>query len=95
MALKEALKVFDGLTTGATMKHIKRKELDFVQTAVPNNRLMQEFDVLVGAVIEEILNLSKQNQRLREARDILLPRLMTGIIDVEEYDPSQLLKEAA
>lgn len=95
LALKEALKVFDGLTTGATMKHIKRKELDFVQTAVPNNRLMQEFDVLVGAVIEEILNLSKQNQRLREARDILLPRLMTGIIDVEEYDPSQLLKEAA
>lgn len=95
LALKEALKVFDGLTTGATMKHIKRKELDFVQTAVPDNRIMQKFDALVGAVIEEILNLSKQNQRLREARDILLPRLMTGVIDVESYDPAQLLEEAA
>lgn len=95
LALKDALKVFDGLTTGATMKHIKRKELDFVRTAVPDNRVMQEFDVLVGAVIEEILNLSKQNQRLREARDILLPRLIAGVIDVEKYDPAQLLKEAA
>ena len=31
----------------------------------------------------EILNLTSQNQRLRESRDILLPRLMMGMIDVD------------
>jgi hypothetical protein len=56
---------------------------------------MQKFDALVGVAIEEVLNLSKQNQRLREARDILLRRLMTGVIDAETYHPAQLLKDAA
>ena len=32
------------------------------------------------------LNLQKQNQLLKEARDILLPRLMTGMIDVEQIN---------
>ena len=33
---------------------------------------------------QSIKVLTNQNQRLKEARDILLPRLMTGMIDVEE-----------
>ena len=31
---------------------------------------------------KKINNLNKQNQRLREARDLLLPRLMMGIVEV-------------
>lgn len=93
LSLKEALKIFDALTTGATMKHIKRKELDFVQVIVPCEKIMNKFDLIVGTVVNEVLNLSKQNQRLSEARDILLPRLMTSVIDVESYDPTLLLEQ--
>jgi restriction endonuclease S subunit len=39
--------------------------------------------------------LIEQVHRLRAARNILLPRLMTGTIDVESYDPAQMMKEAA
>ena len=37
-------------------------------------------------MLEKILNLHSQNELLKEARDILLPRLMTGIIDTDELD---------
>jgi type I restriction enzyme S subunit len=44
---------------------------------------MLSFDDLLIPIFEQIFNLNKQNQRLKEARDILLPRLMTGKITVD------------
>ena len=35
----------------------------------------------------------KQNNHLKEARDILLPRLMTGMIDVDKINFSNLIKK--
>jgi len=86
LSLRDSLQVFDYLTTGATMKHIKRKELDFVKIPTPSNDILLKFDSLVGPMLREVLNLSHQNQLLKEARDILLPRLMTGMIDTDDMD---------
>ncbi len=84
LALKECLPIFDNLTTGATMKHIKRKELDFVKIIVPDKSILTQFDSYASSIFQSILNLNSQNRFLKEARDILLPRLMTGMIDVEQ-----------
>lgn len=83
LSLKNSVDFFDNLTTGATMKHIKRKELDFVEVNSGPEQLMQHFENLVNPLFELILNLQKQNRLLQEARDLLLPRLMMGIIDVD------------
>ena len=83
---RNSLPIFDGLTTGATMKHIKRKELDFIKLNEPPQNIMDDFEKEVYPTITKVLNFSKQNHLLNEARDILLPRLMTGMIDVEELD---------
>ncbi len=69
--------------------------LKFQKVKIPSKELLELFDQKNSTVHNQIYNLASQNQRLREARDILLPRLMTGVIDVESYDPAQLLKEAA
>lgn len=82
LSTKNSLKIFDTLTTGATMKHIKRKELDFIKLNKPPKELMNKFDELLRPIFDSILNLSKQNQHLQEAKDILLPRLMIGMIEV-------------
>lgn len=84
LALKESLPIFDNLTTGATMKHIKRKELDFVKIVVPDKDLLDEFNKFADSTFQAVLNLNRQIRFLKEARDILLPRLMTGMIDVEQ-----------
>ncbi len=84
LALRESLPIFNNLTTGATMKHIKRKELDFVKIIVPHKDLLDEFNKFADSTFLEVLNLNRQIRFLKEARDIFLPRLMTAMIDVEQ-----------
>ncbi|OAI16556.1 hypothetical protein A1359_07875 [Methylomonas lenta] len=54
-------------------------------------KIIKPADTLIKLFSDKVLNnfiakntLAKQNQLLKEARDILLPRLMTGMIDVEQ-----------
>lgn len=55
------------------------KESDIIK---PNKDLIHSFDKIITPILKSIENLQNQNQRLREARDILLPRLMMGMIEV-------------
>lgn len=68
------------------------KELEVI---VPDLNVASEYEKTTKGQFEAVNSLRQQNHYLREARDILLPRLMTGIIDVETYQPANLLKEAA
>lgn len=77
-ALREALPEFSNQTVGATMKHIRKAALTTVTVCIPSHSLLTQFDALATDVFEQVLNLRRQNQKLRTARDLLLPRLMSG-----------------
>jgi len=81
-ALREALPEFSNQTVGATMKHIRKAALTTVTVCIPSHSLLTQFDELAADVFEQVLNLRRQNQKLRAARDLLLPRLMSGEIAV-------------
>jgi type I restriction enzyme S subunit len=49
---------------------------------LPPCSLLRSFDETARGCIEQIANLTKQNQKLRTARDLLLPKLMSGEISV-------------
>lgn len=66
-----------------------------VEIVVPDQDIQEKYHDYCDCIFADVTALNAQNILLREARDILLPRLMTGVIDVESYDPAQLLKEAA
>lgn len=66
-----------------------------LEVVVPIKEIQEKYHDYCDYIFEEVTNLSDQNVRLREARDILLPRLMTGVIDVRSYNPADLLKEVA
>jgi type I restriction enzyme S subunit len=88
--------LLDGLgSNGATMTNVNKGKFEAIEFDRPNYELLEKFHASASSNFDAVLNLQYQNQRLREARDILLPRLMTGMIDVESYDPTQLLKDAA
>ena len=53
---------------------------------VPESSVLSLFNSEVLSSIQLMRYLVMQNKKLEEARDILLPRLMTGMIDVEELD---------
>lgn len=49
---------------------------------IPSQKFLQEFNHFVSQVTNQITNLIFINQRLRQSRDLLLPRLMNGSIVV-------------
>lgn len=73
---------FQNLTTGATMKHIQRGKLKEVFVNVPPAFLMDKYSSQSEVMRTNILCLKKQILLLQEARDRLLPKLMSGELEV-------------
>lgn len=71
---------------GAAQPNISATQILSIDSIVPPNNILKKFSELVVAGANTILNFQNQNQLLKEARDILLPRLMTGMIDVEKLN---------
>lgn len=81
-SIKNTIDEFSNLTTGSTMKHIQRGKLDQVLIKVPDVSLMKKYDLISNPIREQILSLSKKINLLQESRDRLLPKLMSGEIEV-------------
>ena len=81
-SILKTLDEFKNLTTGSTMKHIQRGKLKEVFVNLPSQEIMDKFASIADVYREIILRLQKQNSALKEARDRLLPRLMSGEIEV-------------
>lgn len=82
--LQEALPRFQSLAHGTTMRHIRRSALDDVETVIPPEHLRNDFDRYFEPLIRLSWNLHIQNETLQEMKDLLLPRLVSGEIDVSE-----------
>ena len=81
-SILKALDEFSNLTTGSTMKHIQRGKLKEVFVNVPDNVTMRKYESISEPMREQILTLKKQIILLKEARDRLLPKLMSGEMEV-------------
>lgn len=81
------------LGKGATnQQELGRNDLaDIVELNIPTEKLMTQYDDFARPIFESISNLLSQNRFLKESRDILLPRLMTGMIDIENVELPQVL----
>jgi len=73
------LRQFNG---GASVPTLDRKAAHRVTILLPLRQLITDFTNLASDIFEQINNLNLQNQKLRTARDLLLPRLMSGEISV-------------
>ncbi|NBW00004.1 MAG: hypothetical protein EBR67_10985 [Proteobacteria bacterium] len=91
---KSILESLQTNNTGAAIPHANKAFINSIEFPIPSVSVLQQWDSAVSKLNSQVWNLRDQNERLREARDILLPRLMTGVIDVASYNPKQLLKEA-
>ena len=81
-SISNTIEEFQNLTTGSTMKHIQRNKLDQVFVNVPNDEIMKRYSSIAEKERAEILHLSSQIRLVTEARDRLLPKLMSGEIAV-------------
>ena len=76
--------ILEGLgSNGATMTNVNKSKFEKIDAVFPELQLLKHYHDIVKNNFEIILALQKQNRLLKEARDILLPRLMSGMIDVD------------
>lgn len=68
--------------TGAAIPHANRKFILDMEILIPPQKELEKFDRLSKPILKMIITLHNQNTKLREARDVLLPRLMNGEINV-------------
>ncbi len=66
-----------------TMGHIKRKDLDEAMVLLPQDDEMEYYSDIFTPIIDKIIFINKQIANLKELRDTLLPKLMSGEAKVE------------
>jgi len=76
------------VSKGAVQFYFNTKDIVNYVSFLPSKPIIIEFIKIYKPLIELRMKLKKENQRLKEARDILLPRLMTGMIDVDKMSES-------
>ena len=84
-SLSERMEEFRARAQGTTMKHIKRSALGEVRLVLPPVGLRNGFERLARPMLDLQLNLVGQIQVLRAAAELLLPRLVSGDLDVSEF----------
>ncbi len=68
---------------GATMQHIRRSALDNTAVALPGDEaLLKRADQFLAGIYADLVNTQAQSRKLAAARDLLLPRLISGQLDM-------------
>lgn len=75
---------------GTNMTMLNVGDLRKIKLKVPNRNVLNEFYEVIQPMYDLKSKLEVQNEYLKEARDILLPRLMTGMIDVDQLQSENL-----
>lgn len=81
------LKNFDYNSLGSTSSiatAVNSKTIKGMQMLQPSDKVIDAFHIQVNPIFEKIRSLTKENSRLSLLRDTLLPRLMSGELEVPE-----------
>ena len=83
-SLKKQLDVFNG--EGTVFGSINRNSLNEMPLLIPSSKKLDEFEALVSSIDVAIRNNYDENCYLKQLRDSLLPKLMSGELDVSNID---------
>ena len=76
----------DQHSTGTKMPVIKWEALQTMPVLMPTQAVLRAFETSVQPMLQTVKMTSSRNQTLRRTRDLLLPRLISGEVDVSELD---------
>ncbi len=74
------------LQKGAAQPHVYPQDLATLKIMDIDESIIKQFNLIVTPLFEEIKNIISRNKVLKQARDLLLPRLISGEIDVESME---------
>lgn len=71
---------------GAAQPNISQQVIKALEILKPSDEVMRKFNDLAEPLFKTIKVLQHKNINLRQTRDLLLPKLISGEIDVENLD---------
>ena len=74
------------LSNGSVFNNLKTDILKNYPTILPDNETLQRFESIVNPIFLEIQNRTRESHQLTDIRDALLPKLMSGELDVSDID---------
>ena len=80
--LKNTLPVIEGMASGSTFKEVSGSTMKNVPVVIPDAETLAKFSDFCAPIFAQQRILEEQNQSLATLRDNLLPKLMSGEIDV-------------
>ena len=84
--LKSALPTIESMASGSTFKEISGSAMRTVPAIIPDDKTLHEFSSFCEPLFQQQRTLEAENRSLAALRDSLLPRLMSGELDVSDID---------
>ena len=84
--LKPLLNVIEQTQVATTVIHIGKKDFDAFEVLLPTSDILEKFDSITMPMIEQIASNLLENKKLIDLRNALLPKLMSGELDVSKND---------
>lgn len=89
--LKLNKEFFISLSTGATFAELTKSAFKRVDIIIPDTEVVKNYDDIVKPIFNQLQNLQLQIQTLKQTRDLLLPRLISGKLKVNELKEFELV----
>lgn len=77
---------YDSLNTGSTQPLITQKSLITVNAVLPDEKILSKFEMISKTIFDKIQLNNDEISNLTKLRDTLLPKLMSGEIDVSKIN---------
>lgn len=84
--LKNALPTIESMASGSTFKEISGSAMRTVPAIIPDDDILHEFSDFCEPLFQQQRSLEAENRSLAALRDSLLPKLMSGELDVSELE---------
>lgn len=84
--IKPLLLAIEQTQVATTVIHIGKKDFDLFKVTLPANEILDKFDNITTPIIDQIVQNTFENKILCDIRETLLPKLMSGEIDVDNAE---------
>jgi type I restriction enzyme S subunit len=82
--IRPQLAFFENSSVGTTVIHLGKADIDTFKSIIPTNEVLIHFEEISNSIFDAIINYSKETQELTSLRDTILPKLISGELEVSE-----------
>jgi type I restriction enzyme, S subunit len=85
LLIENPIKHLEATIVGTTVAHLSAKDLKSMKLITPSDDILKVIGPLFDSIFKQEIALRKKNKVLRRTRDLLLPKLILGEVDVSSF----------